>query len=93
MRGFIAQPGEQVPGKLGSKGQRHVLGPTRFERCEHRVEGETHVGPHANLAEVWSHISKASIPQLDAALPGAAFRAESGVPEVRRVGLDAQQWE
>jgi len=69
------------------------LGPTRFERCEHRVEGETHVGPHANLAEVWSHIGKASIPQLDAALPGARIPgAESGVPEVRRVGLDAQQW-
>jgi len=27
MRGFIAQPGEQVPGKLGSKGQRPRIGP------------------------------------------------------------------
>jgi len=83
--GFIPQPRQQAPESLRHTGDDSVFSGPGFEGFEDRVKTETGIGPHANLADVGRNIGKASVQQLDAAVPGSCVtsdihKALSGAP-------------
>jgi hypothetical protein len=89
---FIPQARQQAPESLRHTGDDSVFSGPGFEGFADGVKTETGIGPHANLADVGRNIRKASVPQLDAAVPSSCVTsAQFGIPEVGGVGFDAQE--
>ena len=77
---------------MGQASHHRISWRSGFEGFEDGMETEARIGPHANLPDVGRHIGKAGVEQLGAALPGSRVAAtEFGVPQVGRVGFDAEQ--
>ncbi len=56
------------------------------------MEPKAGIGSHSNLSDVARHIEKASRHQFHAAIPCAGVAwTQFGIPEIGRVGFDAQE--
>ena len=56
------------------------------------METKAGIGPNPKLADSRRHVHEAGRHQFDAAIPGARVAGtQFGIPEVGRVGLDAEQ--
>src|SRR5712692_10066569 len=63
-----------------------------FEAFEDRIETEAGVRPNPELSDVRRYIREAGVQQFETTIPCAGVAgAQFGVPQIRRVGLDAQQ--
>src|SRR5271165_4962226 len=57
------------------------------------MEAKAGIRPHPNFSDVSRYIEEASRHQFHAAIPCASVtRTQFGIPEIRGVGFDAQQW-
>src|SRR5205823_6223665 len=63
-----------------------------FEAFEDRIETEAGVRPNPEFSDVRRYIRAAGVEQFDTTIPCAGVAgAQFGVPQIGRVGLDAQQ--
>lgn len=89
--GFIPQAGQPISEGRSQAGHDSILAGLGFEGVENRVESKTRIGASANLTDVGRHVGEAGIQQFDAALLGSGVPGtQFGIPEVRRVRLDAE---
>jgi hypothetical protein len=70
-----------------------VLRSSGFEDLEHRMEAKASIRPDTKLSNIARYVEEAGRHQFNAAVPCARItRTQFRVPEIGRVGFDAQQW-
>jgi hypothetical protein len=88
----VVQPRQKSLQGGDHAGNDGVFGGPRFQGIEDWIETEAGVGPHAQLAHIRRNFGKAPFEPVDAPVPGSRIAGtQFGIPEVRGVGLHAQE--
>jgi len=89
---FISNTGQQAPKGRSQSGHHRVLCGAGFESFKDRIEPEASVRPEAQFADIRRHVGEAGVQQFNTTLPSSCVAwTKLGIPEVRGVGLNAQQ--
>src|ERR1019366_5964188 len=93
VNGFVGDAWQQSLERWSQTSDHRVLCGSRFQGDEYRVEAKAGRGSDSQLANLRWNIGEAGVQHFDAATPSTGIPGtEFGVPEVGRIGLDAEQW-
>ena len=89
---FIWQAWQQALERRGQTSHDRILGGPGFENLQDRMIAKAGIGSYPQLSDVARYVEEAGRHQLHTPIPRASVtRAQFSVPEIGRVGLDAQE--